>query len=307
MAKFAKRALWPLIIVILAVIAGKIVVDVNASMQEMAAESANYIVAGETVPLAAFSVSEEPKSPSLKPAGVPNEFSDEEKTIYKTVSQGLFEMREKIEFVSTIEHDEIEKILRRAYDAPDYFWLSGMKWTHTKNESGLTEYCVMPEYMMSQNERDQVQLTVDAVVSRILESADSPESVAKAVVEWLNIHTEYDHNEETQTTRARAGIAGAFVDGKIVCSGYSRAVAYSLLRAGYPSAYCVGTTADGTLHAWNAYEDSYGRTVYLDATYACGGKLPFGLLTSYLDMDEEMLSKREIESETWYSPTENNI
>lgn len=312
MAKFAKRLLWLLAITALAIAAGQIVLVMAAPVQEAAqqsAENVNYIIVGETVPLSALDVSEMVGDLSLEIAGTPEEFSDEEREIYEGLAQGFYEMREKIEISSTLENDEMEKILRRAYEAPEFFWVAGIKWTHTKNESGMTEYAVIPEYMMSHEERDQAQLAVDLAVKEILNKANTPEGIAEEAVKWLSLHTEYDRDEKTQTSRMRAGLAGAFADGKIVCSGYSRAVAYCLLRAGYSAAYCVGTTADGTLHAWNAYEDSTGCIVYLDATYACAGKLSSGqsfVITSYLTLDENALSQRTLDREEWYSPAENN-
>lgn len=85
--------------------------------------------------------------------------------------------------------------------------------------------------------------------------------------EWLFAHAEYDHDEQTQLLKSRANLVGAFIDGKAVCAGYSRAAAYCLLRAGYSAAYCVGE-AGGVCHAWNAYVDSTGRLVFADVTYA---------------------------------------
>lgn len=136
-------------------------------------------------------------------------------------------------------------------------------------------------------------------VNYIIQKSDgTPESIMHEAAEWLFAHAEYDHDEQTQLLKSRANLVGAFIDGKAVCAGYSRAAAYCLLRAGYSAAYCVGE-AGGVCHAWNAYVDSTGRLVFADVTYAVTANDDL-MVESFLDMEAETVSTRITDSEDWY-------
>ena len=142
-------------------------------------------------------------------------------------------------------------------------------------------------------------LIINKHVNYIIQKSDgTPESIMHEAAEWLFAHAEYDHDEQTQLLKSRANLVGAFIDGKAVCAGYSRAAAYCLLRAGYSAAYCVGE-AGGVCHAWNAYVDSTGRLVFADVTYAVTANDDL-MVESFLDMEAETVSTRITDSEDWY-------
>lgn len=205
----------------------------------------------------------------LSPLGLPSDFSQEEIEIYKTVLQDFYDMQETIQFTCNITQTErIAEVLRRAYTSVECFWVSKLQWMHTETENGTVECSVIPQYSMSREERDHALLIINKHVNYIIQKSDgTPESIMHEAAEWLFAHAEYDHDEQTQLLKSRANLVGAFIDGKAVCAGYSRAAAYCLLRAGYSAAYCVGE-AGGVCHAWNAYVDSTGRLVFADVTYA---------------------------------------
>lgn len=236
----------------------------------------------------------------LSPLGLPSDFSQEEIEIYKTVLQDFYDMQETIQFTCNITQTErIAEVLRRAYTSVECFWVSKLQWMHTETENGTVECSVIPQYSMSREERDHALLIINKHVNYIIQKSDgTPESIMHEAAEWLFAHAEYDHDEQTQLLKSRANLVGAFIDGKAVCAGYSRAAAYCLLRAGYSAAYCVGE-AGGVCHAWNAYVDSTGRLVFADVTYAVTANDDL-MVESFLDMEAETVSTRITDSEDWY-------
>lgn len=240
---------------------------------------------------------------TLEAAGRPVEFSEEEQEIYSIVEQGLFEMQEHIVFTSAVEAERVKDILIRVHNAPEFFWLTHWKWQRTENEDGTTTYDAIPTYHYSMDERDERLLAAEATADWLIGISDgTPEGIVETAIEWMSENVAYDHDEATQTGRARGAIDGAFYDRTVVCAGYSRAVAYCLLRAGYSAAYCTGYVGD-VLHAWNMYEASDGRLVAVDATYAVGVTLPTGevlTLPDYLDMDSAVVGRRTDVETYWY-------
>lgn len=236
----------------------------------------------------------------LSPLGLPSDFSQEEIEIYKTVLQDFYDMQETIQFTCNITQTErIAEVLRRAYTSVECFWVSKLQWMHTETENGTVECSVIPQYSMSREERDHALLIINKHVNYIIQKSDgTPESIMHEAAEWLFAHAEYDHDEQTQLLKSRANLVGAFIDGKAVCAGYSRAAAYCLLRAGYSAAYCVGE-AGGVCHAWNAYVDSTGRLVFADVTYAVTANDDL-MVENFLDMEAETVSTRITDSEDWY-------
>ena len=173
-----------------------------------------------------------------------------------------------------------------------------MRWSHRETEDGTLQCSVLPQYSMTREARDRAMQNINKQVHYIIQKSDgTPESIVHEAAEWLFAHTEYDYDTQTQTLKSRANLVGAFIDGEAVCSGYSRATAYCLLRAGYSAAYCVGE-ADGIYHAWNAYTDSTGRLVYADVTYSVTAS-DF-MVERFLDMDEDVVKARVTNSEDWY-------
>jgi len=240
-----------------------------------------------------------PNELELSPVGLPSDFSQEEVEIYKTVLHGFYDMQETIQFTCGITQTErIAEVLRRAYTSVECFWISKLQWMHTETKNGTVECSVIPQYSMTREARDDALLIINRHVNYIIQKSDgTPESIMHEAAEWLFAHAEYDHDEQTQLLKSRANLVGAFIDGKAVCAGYSRAAAYCLLRAGHSAAYCVGE-AGGVCHAWNAYTDSTGRLVYADVTYSVTASSL--MVESYLDMGEDAIAARITNSEDWY-------
>lgn len=240
-----------------------------------------------------------PNELELSPVGLPSDFSQEEVEIYRTVLQGFYDLQEEISFTCSFTQTEhVEDVLRRVYNSVECFWVSGVRWSHRETEDGTLQCSVLPQYSMTREARDRAMQNINKQVHYIIQKSDgTPESIVHEAAEWLFAHTEYDYDTQTQTLKSRANLVGAFIDGEAVCSGYSRATAYCLLRAGYSAAYCVGE-ADGIYHAWNAYTDSTGRLVYADVTYSVTAS-DF-MVERFLDMDEDVVKARVTNSEDWY-------
>ena len=119
------------------------------------------------------------------------------------------------------------------------------------------------------DDRDAIRAEVDycnAVVDRILDKMPTGLSNYEKCCYFafvLAAANEYDHSEDIFLYDYQA--YGAFVTGKITCSGYAQAF-YRLCREeGISCWYCRGTTPEGG-HAWNMLDTEDG-VVYVDVTW----------------------------------------
>lgn len=220
--------------------------------------------------------------------------TDKESCVYSAILAGLYDMSETITVDATgMEKDEVVHVLRSAIDAPEVFWvdMKECRFAVRNEENGNSTVTLLVSYSMTAEDRQELSAEVESLVQGLINSNghDTPEEFAEVVHSWLQENVEYDHDPATQTMASRAQVTSAFVNKTAVCSGYSKAFAYAMNRAGYSAAYCIGH-ADESCHAWNLFVDSHGNTVMADMLRMSGLEVS--------DTDKDLY---EVDTVRWYA------
>lgn len=241
---------------------------------------------------------ENPSSPKEVPAREPqtsNYFyralSLEQKQVYGELLAGLQDCASSIEFSAPVDEASFEKVLDiLTHQEVDLIHLA-------RGESLGTHYSTQegqivrfePSYSMDADtyaaQLEAIEQVRDAVVQEC-ENRTPYEAVAY-VNDYLASHCVYDGEQPQSHT-----LAGALLDGKAVCEGYSAAFKYLLSACGLDCMILIGQAAntpdsqERVAHSWNAVyiedgwyycdptwndtnldPDSLGRHFFLNTTY----------------------------------------
>lgn len=189
--------------------------------------------------------------------------SDEGKQVYDRMLHTILNYDEKVDILTT---DTV--LMRQAYQAlsSDYgglFWVAGYTYTRYTMGDELVGLEFAPNYTMEEEQKDQYQAQVDAVVSEWLGGIsfhDSDYDKAKYVFETLIQNVDY-----VEGAPENQNILSAFLYRETVCQGYASATQYLLRQLGIPSTIVSGY-ANGQAHAWNLVELD-GEYYHMDTTW----------------------------------------
>jgi len=154
-------------------------------------------------------------------------------------------------------------------DHPEYFYVRGNSNLYQNTGTGeeLARFDI--QYTNSVDEYEARMAKIDGIFAKIKKSLPKRATDfdrAKAVYDYLieNVAYDYDYTgnslKESETTASYAD--GALVDGKAVCSGYSRAFKMMMDRFGIPC-MCVSNKD----HEWNIVRIE-GNCYHIDVTWA---------------------------------------
>lgn len=195
---------------------------------------------------------------------------EEGKRIYDQMLQTILSYQEKIT-LATMDTE----LMRQAYQAltSDYgglFWVEGYVFTSYTKGDELIGLEFSPTYVMDEQQKNEVQSQVDAVVDEWLSGIsihDSDYEKAKYVFETLIENVDY-----VEGARDNQNILSVFLYQQTVCQGYACATQYLLRQVGIPSTIVSGY-ANGQAHAWNLVkldgsyyhmDTTWGNSTYLD-------------------------------------------
>jgi len=178
-----------------------------------------------------------------------NTLTENQKSMYRDLTNGVKNYNEKIELSGTL--DDI-KIVYEAMiaDHPEVFYTDGYVYNEKKTLFGKsTNKLVMyPNYLYDENEVATIDATIEkeanALVAGIDMSASDYEK-SEAAYEALLLYTEYDATNDTNQT-----VASTFMNKKSGCGGYAQAYSLLLQKLNIPSATITGTLSD-MAHMWN--------------------------------------------------------
>lgn len=192
--------------------------------------------------------------------------NEAENKLYDDVQTALYKMETEVSVQTNgLAEEDVLRVVRLAYNAPDIFWAKSGAFVLDPTEEGMATFRF--EYNCTAEERDLTFAAICQMADKIVTLSDGTlEGVASFTAEWLMENVTYDARGG-EPGRSNAQVASALKDGLTVCSGYSKALDFVLLRAGYNAAYITGETEAG-LHAWAAYEDN-DRILYGDITFDC--------------------------------------
>lgn len=200
------------------------------------------------------------------------------------------------------EDEAYEMVMSQMESAPEYVYVEGNMTVHEAKdlvnlvmsepsmsiidkESGIniswipneTNYLFTPCYIEGGQETNygKMKVTLDEIGNNILQLAenneytDTPEKLAVFLTVWMSEHCVY--REETIEPLDRTAY-GALVDGVAVCSGYTAAFDYLMIKAGYDAYIFDGKKVDSEenvkYHRWPGYTGSDGTVLQCDPTQA---------------------------------------
>lgn len=232
--------------------------------------------------------------------GYQNLSADEQK-IYRQLVRGLEGFQEEIS-LSPVSEEGLEKIFNRVMiDHPEYFWTEGsfQYYMETWPDGSTADMKVMPDYLMNQEEAEQVRAKIEEKAQEWLSGAsheaDTYEKI-KYVYETLIRNVDYEADSPDNQN-----IQSVFLEGRTVCMGYSKATQYLLNKMGIFCTLVTGTASSGaqqgnadTGHAWNLVkigdEFYYVDTTWGNPGYSDAQDVGVEIFYSYLCCNEDTLA-----------------
>ncbi|MBQ3431424.1 MAG: hypothetical protein IJG23_01425 [Clostridia bacterium] len=175
------------------------------------------------------------------------------------------------ESVTEFKAEVVDRVFFYSFlaDHPEYFYVRGNSNLYEYSGTGEEMARFDIKYIDSIDEYDARMAKIDGIFAKIKKSLPKGATDfdrAKAVYDYLIEHVAYDYDytgnslKESETTSSYAD--GALVDGKAVCSGYSRAFKMMMDRFGIPC-MCVSNKD----HEWNIVRIE-GNCYHIDVTWA---------------------------------------
>lgn len=189
-----------------------------------------------------------------------SQLTEEEKSLYKEMYQGLKEAADSI-YMHSPDMKTLEKVSQYILcDRPELFWCSG-----EMQVISYEEYAeVQPVYTYTGEERTQKQSEVDQAVEACLTgiSGEMPQyDKIKYIFEYL-VNT-VDYNLDAPDNQ---NIYSSLVGRSSVCAGYSRGAQYLLQKLGIECIYVTGNIPNQGAHAWNIVNCD-GQYYQMDVTF----------------------------------------
>lgn len=191
------------------------------------------------------------------------QLTEEERTAYKEIAQGVKENVEEI-YVHAADADRTNSIFQYVLkDFPEIFWCDGT--TKSTSYEGEESYTVLkPLYIYDKNEKEQKKKEIESAVESCLNGIEAQSSdYSKILYVYEYIVKTVDYDSEAADNQ---NIYSVFVNKKSVCAGYSKSAQYLLERLGVFCTYVTGTTSGGQSHAWNLVKCE-GDYYYVDTTW----------------------------------------
>lgn len=196
--------------------------------------------------------------------------SEEGKMAYDQMLEAILSYQKSVK-LATRDKD----LMQKAYQALncDYgglFWVEGYVFTSYTKGKELVGLEFSPNYIMDEEEKNELQKQVDAVVEEWLAGIslhDSDYEKAKYVFETLIERVDY-----VEDSKDNQNILSVFLHQKTVCQGYACATQYLLRQLGISSTIVSGR-ANNQAHAWNIVkldekyyhmDTTWGNSTYLD-------------------------------------------
>lgn len=180
----------------------------------------------------------------------------DEKNVYDTVYEALSSYKSSVFIYENIETERIFELVRLVISChPEIFWSKG-DCTYSSNGNLSFDY---PYTRQEAEEKNAlIEKKAKEVIERINSSADEYE-LSLEIFDYIAENTSYNYSasENVNAYFESSTIEGVFLNGKAICSGYSRAYQYLLSLVGIDSIMITGNaqtpTGDGA-HAWVAQQ-----------------------------------------------------
>ena len=229
--------------------------------------------------------------------------NDRQKSMYIQLDNTVYGMKTGYVPLGTCTEHDIEIVYQALrHDRPEYFWLPMTYYIRTVGDA--TEISLAQkesDWNCTKTERIRREGEIRAKLGQLLGG------ITEVMSEYdteLYLHDKlvdavaYDNAAllSPENNRSSWNIDGAFLNGKAVCEGYSKAMQVLLLATGFECSVVIGKTDEP--HMWNTVKVD-GHWYHLDATHNDTTDMPnhffFNVTTEY------MLNSRTI------APTVDNV
>ena len=170
------------------------------------------------------------------------QLSDEQQDYYKKLKAACLEFQETIDFEGLSLEEGTEVVVALTSDMPELFWIMGNYTIYYSNN--ITHEMVIDIPRDAREDFEQIAAKTDAIISDIPLGATEYDKI-KYLYDWIVENVDYQYGERDQDVRS------VFLDGKSVCSGYTKAFTLLCRKAGIRCASVIGEAIDRGAHAWN--------------------------------------------------------
>lgn len=182
--------------------------------------------------------------------------SPEEQEDYERILDGMLEQRTKVELSGKNSQDSVSRIFAAVLDdQPDIFWIAPNYSTIGSDTVRSLEI----NYLYDEAQIEQKRSEMDQSVKEIVDSLQGKNAFEqeREAYDLLCERIVYDGSgiDGGQTAYS------ALIEGRTVCSGYSRAFQLIMMQLGHPCSYASGqaqgVTENGSgweAHAWNVVQ-----------------------------------------------------
>lgn len=183
----------------------------------------------------------------------------------------------RINLPHTIENEEDAQALYLAitWDNPQFFFLSNEYYYEgyrNADTDGIVCRSLCLPFTMSAAERRDMDSRLNKAVGQYLSDLPTGDDFAvelalhDRLLQDCEYHTDAGETHNFDRYPNAFTAAGALVDGKAVCEGYSRGMQLLLHRAGIACSLVTGINENGDPHMWNLVTVN-GRNYHLDPTW----------------------------------------
>ena len=224
--------------------------------------SSNYIsITSETTPTT--TETPEPHEASWLDPTDPElyNFTTEQKQVYCVMMEGIKHNISTIAMPCKISYDEVAKIFNLVRNNLYEYCNLILDYTNKMNSSNVTSILVEYKYdaQQVQDMKDELSEKADSILSNFYEGMPEWDKI-KYIHDYIVLNCTYD----TQAPNSQSAY-GALIDGKAVCEGYAKAMAYLCNKAGIECMLVTGY-AGGDAHMWNLVKYN-GNWYHTDVTW----------------------------------------
>lgn len=196
--------------------------------------------------------------------------TDKQKSIYITLDNAAYQMLTGYINVGECSLRDLSVAyyaMRR--DRPEYFWLPTAYSLKTVGEVRQVRFAeTEDDWLCNHDERMEAETEIRAALSEYLEGLEGNETEYERELkahDWLCEITEYDSEALKLSSGEHLAwtVYGAFIDGKAVCEGYSKAMQLLCFMQGINCGVVTGVTTSA--HMWNYVKIDTGW-YHLDVT-----------------------------------------
>lgn len=204
--------------------------------------------------------------------------SASEKTLYDRVLASVANLAESCEVNDlTLDSDTVFNVVNAVYyDHAELFWFTGNTKLSIRTRNDVPIGMTLTfSYYYNEAQINALIAQIEAATSNVIDmmAAADTYGAIKLAYDSVIAFDEYDDagallvGDSASAGRPCMTIVGAFIDGKVICTGYTRAIQYLLGRRGIVCAYIGGEKKPtGEKHAWNVVVAD-GNAYNIDATW----------------------------------------